>query len=271
MIQIKGVNFQYASGESVLENIDLEIQEGEVLSIIGKNGAGKSSLLRLIAGLTKPTSGEILIDEINTKDKKRAKEIRKKVGIVFQNPESQILFPNVYEEIEFALKNLDLSNRENRIYKALEKVGMQKNSQKDTYELSLGQKQRINLASVLAVEPKYILLDEPTTMLDSAGKEKIYQIIRELKKEGYTIVFVTNNMNEIILADRILVLENKRIKAIFEKEKLFEKMELLKESEIKIPEIIEIILELKKRKMEIKLEEWTMEEMARQIIKVCER
>lgn len=255
MIQIKNVSFGYSSGESVLENIDLEIKEGEVLSIIGKNGAGKSSLVRLIAGLIKPTSGEIWIDEMNVQDKKKAREIRKKLGIVFQNPESQILFPSVYEDMEFALKNLDLTNRESRICKALEKVEMQNYREKDTYELSLGQKQRINLASVLAINPKYIILDEPTTMIDSAGKENIYQIIRNLKKEGYTIIFVTNHMNEIILSDHILVLENKQIKTIFDKENLFENVKILEESDIKIPEIIEIILELKNRKIDIKLEE----------------
>ena len=271
MIQIKNVSFGYSSGESVLENINLEIKEGEILSIIGKNGAGKSSFVRLMAGLTKPTSGEIWIDEMNVQDKKKAKQIRKKLGIVFQNPESQILFPNVYEDMEFALKNLDLPNRETRICKALEKVQMQNYGKKDTYELSLGQKQRINIASVLAVNPKYIILDEPTTMIDSVGKEKIYQMIRNLKKEGYTIIFVTNNMNEIILSDRILVLENKQIKAIFRKESLFEHVKILEESDIKIPEIIQIILELKKRQIDIALTDWTMEEMAIQIVEVCER
>ena len=206
MIEIRNLNFAYLSGKSVLENINLEIEEGEVVSIIGQNGAGKSSLLRLMAGLTKPTSGEVLVDGIKSQDKKQAKEIRRKIGIVFQNPENQILFSKVYEEVEFALKNLELPDRKKRIYEALQKVEMEGFMEQDTYELSLGQKQRLNLASVLAVKPKYILLDEPTTMIDSNGKEKIYQIIRNLKKEGFTIVFVTNHMEEIILADRILVL-----------------------------------------------------------------
>lgn len=170
MIQIRNLNFQYLSGKSVLKNIDLEIKEGECLSIIGKNGAGKSSLVRLIAGLIKPSKGEILIDEINVQDRKKAKEIRKKIGIVFQNPENQILFPNVQDDLEFALKNLDLPNRETRIRNALQKVGMENYSNEDTYELSLGQKQRINLASVLAVNPLYLILDEPTTMIDSWRK-----------------------------------------------------------------------------------------------------
>lgn len=172
MIQIKNLNFQYASGKSVLEDINLEIKEGEVFCIIGKNGAGKSTLLRLLAGLTRPSSGEILIDEMNVQDKKMVKELRKKLGIVFQNPENQILFPRVYDDLEFALKNLALPNRENRIRQALQKVDMEDYIEQDTYELSLGQKQRINMASVLAVGTKYILLDEPTTMIDSQRKRQ---------------------------------------------------------------------------------------------------
>ena len=271
MIEIKNLSFQYTSGKRILENVNLEIKEGEVLSIIGKNGAGKSSFIRLLAGLMKPTSGEILVDKINVQDKKKAKEIRKKLGIVFQNPENQILFPRVYEEIEFALKNLELPNRDERIQEALEQVEMANDKETDTYELSLGQKQRINLASVLAVHPQYILLDEPTTMIDSQGKDKIYKIVRNLKKQGYTILYVTNQMDEILLADRILVLEEGKIKTIFNKKDIFEKIDLLEESNIKIPEIINILLQLKKNQIEINLTEWTMEEIGKQIVKVCQR
>lgn len=269
MIQIKDLDFCYASGQSVLEKINLEIKEGEVVSIIGRNGAGKSSLVRLIAGLAKPTKGEILVDDISVQDKKKAKEIRRKLGIVFQNPENQILFPRVYEDMEFALKNLELPNREIRIQNALQKVEMENYREHDTYELSLGQKQRINFASVLAVEPKYIILDEPTTMIDSKGKEKIYEIVKNLKKEGYTIIYVTNLMEEIILSDRILILEDKKVKTIFPKIEIFEKIELLEESKIKIPEILKIILQLKKQNIEIHLKEWTIEEMTNEIVRVC--
>lgn len=269
MIQIRNLNFQYLSGKSVLKNIDLEIKEGETLSIIGKNGAGKSSLVRLLAGLVKPTSGTILIDEINVQERKKAKEIRKKIGIVFQNPENQILFPKVQDDLEFALKNLDLPNRETRIREALQKVGMENYSNEDTYELSLGQKQRINIASALAVNPKYLILDEPTTMIDSNGKDKIYEIVRNLKKEGHTIIYVTNNMSEILLADRILILENGNIKTIFSKEEIFEKMDFLKQSQIKVPEIVQIIAKLKQNGKEIFLQEWTEQEMMQEILKVC--
>ena len=148
MIELKDVSFKYKNGNSVLENINLEINDGEFVCIVGKNGSGKSSLLNLMAGIFKPTKGEILIDGISTKSKKEFIELRKKIGIVFQNPDNQILFPNVFDDMEFALKNLNIDNKEERIKNALVTVNMNAFEKSDTYELSLGQKQRINIASV---------------------------------------------------------------------------------------------------------------------------
>ena len=216
MIKIDNLNYKYKSGENVLENINLEIQEGEIISIIGKNGSGKSTLLSLIAGLYKPNKGTIFVDDINTSSKKDMIKLRTKVGIVFQNPDNQILFPSVYDDIEFALNNLKIGNKKERIENALNKVNMKEFMYKDSYELSLGQKQRINIAGVLAIAPKYLLMDEPTTMIDSFEKEKIYNCFKNLKSDGYTIIFVTNNINEILLSDRIVIIENKQIKKSFE-------------------------------------------------------
>lgn len=269
MIKLENVYFKYKNENSVLENINLEINEGEIISIIGKNGTGKSTILNLIAGITKPSKGNIFIDKINTKNKKDFLELRKKVGIVFQNPDNQILFPRVFDDIEFALKNLNLNNREERIEKALDSVNMLDFKESNTYELSLGQKQRINIASVLAIKPKYIILDEPTTMIDSKEKENIYNCLKNLKKEGYTIIFVTNNVNEILLSDKILIIEDKQIKHIFKKEKILENVKLLEECDIKLPDIIEIILKLKQNNITLNLKEWTIKEMANEIVKVC--
>lgn len=269
MIKLENVYFKYKNENSVLENINLEINEGEIISIIGKNGTGKSTILNLIAGITKPSKGDIYIDKINTKNKKDFLELRKKVGIVFQNPDNQILFPRVFDDIEFALKNLNLDNREERIEKALDSVNMLDFKESNTYELSLGQKQRINIASVLAIKPKYIVLDEPTTMIDSKERENIYNCLKDLRKEGYTIIFVTNNVNEILLSDKILIIEDKQIKHIFKKEKILENVKLLEECNIKLPDIIEIILKLKQNNITLNLKEWTITEMINEIIKVC--
>lgn len=269
MIKFDNVYFKYKNGKSILENLNFEINQGEFISIVGKNGTGKSTILNLMAGIIKATSGNIFIDEINTKSKKDFINLRKKVGIVFQNPDSQILFPNIHDDIEFALKNLNIQDREERIDKALEIVGMKDYKESDTYELSLGQKQRINIASVLALKPQYIILDEATTMIDSYEREKIYDCIRELKKQGYTIVLVTNNVNEILLSDKIFILENKKIKHIFNKEEIMENVKLLEECQIKIPDIIELLLKLRENGINIDLKEWTMKEMIDKIVEVC--
>ena len=269
MIKFDNVNFKYKNGNNILENLNFEINQGEFITIVGKNGTGKSTILNLMAGIIKATSGNIFIDGINTKSKKDFISLRKKVGIVFQNPDSQILFPNVHDDIEFALKNLNIEDRESRIEEALDTVGMKYYKESDTYDLSLGQKQRINIASVLALKPQYIILDEATTMIDSYERERIYNCLQELKKQGYTIVLVTNNVNEILLSDKIFILEDKKVKYIFNKEDIIENVKLLEDCHIKIPDIIEILLKLRDNGININLKEWTMKEMIEKIVEVC--
>lgn len=269
MIRLENVCFKYKNSATILENINLEIKEGEFISIVGKNGTGKSTILNLISGISKPSKGDIFIDDINTKSKKDFIDLRKKVGIVFQNPDNQILFPRVYEDLEFALKNLNIQNRDERIEEALEIVNMQNFKEQDTYELSLGQKQRINIAGVIAIKPKYIILDEPTTMIDSNEKDNIYNCLLKLKEEGYTIIFVTNNINEILLSDKVLIMDNKQIKYELKKQDIIDNVNLLEECNIKVPDIINIILKLKEKNINLDLKEWTITEMINAIVKVC--
>ena len=271
MIKFENVSFKYNGNENVLENLNICINDGEFISIIGKNGTGKSTLLNLISGINMPSKGNILIDDINTKSKKQFIELRKKIGVVFQNPDNQVLFPRVYDDIEFALKNLKIEDREERIKEALKNVNMVGFENHDTYELSFGQKQRINIASVLAIKPKYIILDEPTTMIDSNEKENIYKCLLKLKEEGYTIIFVTNNINEILLSDKVYILNNKQIEYIINKDDILENTKILDECGIKIPDIIEVLLSLRKNDIEINLKEWTISEMINEIIKVCKK
>ena len=266
MIEIKNLSYMYNKNDMILNDINLQIKDGEIISIIGKNGCGKSTLLKLIAGIIKPSSGNIFIDNI---DIFKRKNLRKEVGIVFQSPETQILFPKVFDDIEFALKNLKIENRKEKIKNALNEVNLSNKEQRNTYNLSLGQKQRINIASVLAINPKYILLDEPTTMIDSKEKDTIYQIIQQLRVHKKTIIFVTNNINEILLSDRILILENKKVKHVIEKNKLLENIQVLQKCDIRIPDVIQIILRLKENGQNINLEEWTIQEMIDKIVKVC--
>lgn len=232
---------------------------------------GKSTLAKLISGIIKPTEGEVLVEGKNTKKKENFLPIRKQVGIVFQNPENQIIFNNIEDEMKFPLENLKIENPEEKIVQALKKVGLEGKEKQEAYTLSLGQKQRLTIATVLAMETKYIVLDEPTAMLDPKGKEEIYEIIKKLKQEGYTIVYITNIIDEILLSDEIWVMEEGTIKDSFAKVDILEHIEEIEQSGIKIPEIIALLKELKKENIQIELEDWTMQELIQKLVKEYKR
>ena len=269
MIKIENVSFKYKESGMILNNLNFQINEGEILAIVGKNGSGKSTIGKLISGILKLKNGKILIDNIEISKNKNAKELNSKVGIVFQNPENQIIFSNINDEIAFSLQNLSKEEIEKRIKTSLQKVDMLEAIEKDLYTLSLGQKQRVMIAEVLAKDPKYIILDEPTTMIDSIGKEKIYEIIKNLKKQGYTIICIKNLADEILLADRTLILENGQIVAEIHKNELAEKINILKKYEIKIPTILEIIEKLKEKGINIELQDYNVEQLVNSLNKVC--
>lgn len=262
MIKVENVSFGYKGTDiKVLDNLNLEIQEGEIIAIVGKNGSGKSTLGKLIAGILPLKQGTITIDELDIKNKKNEQEIRSKVGIVFQNPENQIVFNNIKDEISFALKGLNKEEIDSRVQIALEKVDMLQVKEQDLYNLSLGQKQRVMIAEILAKNPKYIILDEPTTMIDSLGKEKIYQIIRNLKKQGYTLICITNLADEILLADRTFILENGKLVTEIKKEELVKRAKQIEEHGIKLPTLLEILCKLDEKGKKINLQEYTVEEL----------
>ena len=249
MIKIKNLSYKYKNGNKVLNNINLNINKGEFVCIIGKNGSGKSTFSKLLSGLLPFKDGEIIVNGINLKDKKKTLEIRKTIGIVFQNPENQILFDKVYDDIAFSLQNLGFSKEQisNIIDDALNSVNMSeyKNSYTDT--LSLGQKQRIAIASTLAINPNLLILDEPTTMLDPINKTAIYKTLNNLHEKSITIIYITNNIDEILLADRILFLENGEIKEDFKRETLLNHLDSLKDFEA--PGIISLIKKLSNKQI----------------------
>lgn len=266
MIKIENVSFRYKGTDiKILDNLNLEIQEGEIIAIVGKNGCGKSTLGKLIAGILPLKQGSITIDGIDSKNKKKEQEIRNKIGIVFQNPENQIVFSNIKDEISFALKGLSKEEIDNRVQQALEKVDMLQVKEQDLYNLSLGQKQRVMIAEILAKNPKYIILDEPTTMIDSLGKDKIYQIIKSLKKQGYTLICITNLADEILLADRTLILENGRLVTEIKKEELVKRAQEIEEHGIKLPTLLEILCKLNEKGKKINLQDYTVEELVEKL------
>lgn len=264
MIRLENVSFKYKESNKILDNISFEVNDGEIISIVGKNGSGKSTIGKLIAGILRLKEGNIVIDDLDIK--KHQKEIRDKVGIVFQNPENQIIFNSIEDELSFSLKDLSKQEMDKRINDAIEKVEMLDFKNKDLYNLSLGQKQRIMIAEILAKNPKYLIFDEPTTMIDSIGKEKIYKIIKNLKQQGYTIICITNLADEILLADRTLVLEQGKIALEIKREELVEKAEELKKYEIKLPTILEILIELQKNGVQVNAKDYTIQELVNYLV-----
>lgn len=262
MIKVENVSFKYKNSNcKVLDNLNFEINDGEIVAIVGENGTGKSTIGKLIAGITKLKEGKIIIDDLDIS--KNGKLIQDKVGIVFQNPENQIIFNNIYDELSFSLKGLESTEIEKRIDSSLKKVNMFNFKNSDLYSLSLGQKQRIMIAEVLAKQPKYIILDEPTTMIDSNGKEQIYEIIKDLKKEGYTIICITNLADEILLADRIFILNDGKIADVIEKKDLINSSDILNKYQIKEPTLLKILTSLRKNGIDLNIQEFSIDELVK--------
>lgn len=262
MIKLENVSFKYKnSNNKVLDNLSFEVNDGEIVAIVGENGSGKSTIGKLISGIIKLKQGNITIDGLDIIKNKNHKLIQSNIGIVFQNPENQIIFNNIYDELSFSLKGLEKCEIESRIKNSLEQVGMLKYKNNDLYSLSLGQKQRIMIAEVLAKKPKYIILDEPTTMIDSKGKEIIYTIIENLKQQGFTIICITNLADEILIADRTLILKDGKIVNEIKKENLLEKSYLFKEFNIKEPLLLEILNRLKENNIILDMKNFTVNEL----------
>ena len=233
-----------------------------------KTDLGKSTLAKIISGIEKPTKGKVLIDETNTSSKKEFLEIRKKVGIVFQNPENQILFNNVFDDIAFTMKNLKIKNYKEKIENALDKLNMKRFLNSEAYNLSLGQKQRVTIAGVVATNPKYIVFDEPTTMIDPEGKQEVYKMIKKLKSDNFTIIYITNIIDEILMADKIVVIEDGSIIKIFAKKDILEQIDFLREHGIKIPDVIEMVYKLKNKGINLEIKNWDKEEIMNKILEV---
>ena len=231
MIKLENVYFKYKTNkkdEFILNNLNLHINKSEFVSIIGSNGVGKTSLVKLISGLTVPSKGEIFINDFNTKSKKDFMNIRNNISVVFQNPDNQIIFERVYEELEFTLKRQNLSREEieKRIDTSLKQVNMEDYKFSLTSTLSMGQKQKIIIAEALSLETDYIVLDEPTAMLDPDSKKQILNLLCELNKSGKTIILITHILDEIFYSDRCIYLKDNKIKHDFYINSLLEKDEI---------------------------------------------
>lgn len=249
-IEARGVEFAYSpEEENVINGIDLKIEKGTYVAILGHNGCGKSTLAKLLCGILAPTEGQILVDGINTADEERSFEIRKKCGMVFQNPDNQLVASVVEEDIAFAPENLGLPREEirRRVDKALETVDMTEYAKHATYKLSGGQKQRIAIAGILAMSPECIVFDEATAMLDPNGRKEIVAAMKRLNKEiGITVITITHYMNEAIEADRIIVMNRGKIIGDGTPDEIFSQVETLHEVSLAVPQVTELMYLLEK-------------------------
>jgi energy-coupling factor transport system ATP-binding protein len=239
IIRVKNLTHVYPDGTLALEGINLEIYEGEFIGIIGQNGSGKTTLVKHFNGLLKPTKGEVFIDGVNTKNLTVA-QLSTKVGYVFQNPDHQICQSTVFDEVAFGPRNLGLSENEikERVQLALKAVGIEKLSRKHPLLVSKGERQRIAIASVLAMRPKILIIDEPTTGQDYGQSKEIMDLINELNKEGITVIVISHNMRLIAeYTKRVIVFFQGRIILDGTTRYVFSQHEVLEKAFIKPPQI----------------------------------
>ncbi len=250
MISLQNVSYTYPhSDKQVLVNINLNIAAGEFLAVVGRNGSGKSTLARLINGMLLPKEGLVLVDGMKTTDQENLFKIRQKVGLLLASPDNQIIFNLVEEDLAFGPGNLGLpaDKIRDRVDTALEMVSMEEFKKHPPYLLSGGQKQKVALAGLLAMEPQCLVLDEPTIMLDTSSKQKIIENIVKINQTNVTIIMITHDLQEAIYADRIAILDQGKIRDIIRPVDLGKYTEVLRQVGVEQIEVIEFADKLKKQ------------------------
>lgn len=255
LIEFKNVDFSYIIDEDddniqrvqVLENLNLSIEKGSFTAILGHNGSGKSTIAKLTNGILFADNGQVVVDGQVAKEDDSIYEIRKKVGMVFQNPDNQIVSSIVEEDVAFGVENLGIAPDEcrRRVDEALKTVGMYDYRMKSPSKLSGGQKQRVAVAGIIAMKPMCIVLDEPTAMLDPSGRKEVIETVKKLnREEGITIILITHYMDEAVQADRVIVVDNGKIKMDNSPENVFCRVDELKALGLDVPQSTELIYKL---------------------------
>lgn len=238
ILKVENVSFSYDKKAKVLKDINLEVERGEYLAVIGHNGSGKSTLARLFNALLVPDQGKIYMDELDTSIKENQFKIRENVGVVFQNPDNQLVASIVVDDVAFGPENLGLPREEigKRIDFALKAVGMESFKNASPERLSGGQKQRIAIAGVLALKPKILVLDESTSMLDPEGRREVLDVVKKLNQEnGVTVITITHYMEEVVDADRVIVINDGEIVLTGTPEEIFKEKQTLKSFGLELP------------------------------------
>lgn len=250
-IELKDVHYAYPgseeSGQEAVKGMTLSIEEGSFVALVGHNGSGKSTLARLLNGLFVPTNGDVVVYGVNTKDEKRIYDVRSRVGMVFQNPDNQMIATNVADDIAFGPENLGVEREEiiRRVDWALEQVGMSEYRDGTPFKLSGGQKQRLAIAGVLAIKPRVMVLDEATAMLDPKGRDEVMAVTRKLnREEGMTVVHITHYMDEALGADRLIVMNDGLVVADGKPSEVFKQYGLLRQIKLGVPYVTNVAVAL---------------------------
>ena len=264
MIELRNVVFRYeGASKNALNHVSLTIHDGEMLAVVGSNGSGKSTLAKHLNGLLLPREGSVLVNGMDTSDSDSLLAIRQHVGIVFQNPDNQLVTTIVEEDIAFGPENLGVPPKEicRRVQEALEKVGMESAAKESVTSLSGGQKQRIAIAGILAIHPQVLVLDESTAMLDPSGRKALLDIVKNLHREtGITVVMITQYMDEITECDRVLVMGGGSVQLSGTPEEIFANAEAVRSLGLDVPETVWLCEKLKENGVPVSGTPLTVEE-----------
>ena len=278
IIQARGLTFRYTTAEgvapTVLDQVNLDIEAGSFVAILGHNGSGKSTFAKHLNAILLPTAGKVYVDGMDTTDEDKLLDIRRTIGMVFQNPDNQIVASVVEEDVAFAPENLGVPSAEirRRVDEALEAVGMTEYARHAPHLLSGGQKQRVAIAGVLAMRPRCIVLDEPTAMLDPVGRREVLDTVCRLQRElGMTVVLITHHMDEAARAQRLVVMDNGHVVMDGPPAQVFQNVVGLRRLGLEVPDSVSLLYELRQAGLDVPLDVLTPEDCAQALAHILPR
>ena len=278
ILQARDLTFRYTTAEgvapTVLDHVNLDIEAGSFVAILGHNGSGKSTFAKHLNAILLPTQGKVYVDGMDTTDEDKLLDIRRTVGMVFQNPDNQIVASVVEEDVAFAPENLGVPSAEirRRVDEALEAVGMTDYARHAPHLLSGGQKQRVAIAGVLAMRPRCIVLDEPTAMLDPVGRREVLDTICQLNRQlGMTVVLITHHMDEAARAQRLVVMDNGHVVMDGPPVQVFQHVEELRRLGLEVPDSVALLYELRRAGLDVPLDVLTCEDCAQALAHILPR
>lgn len=274
IIETRQLTFRYSEdGANALEDVTLSIQEGSFTAVLGHNGSGKSTFAKHLNAILLPSGGKVYVDGMDTADESRLFDVRKTAGMVFQNPDNQIVANVVEEDVAFACENMGLPPQEirRRVDESLAAVGMSEYANSAPHLLSGGQKQRVAIAGILAMQPRCIIMDEPTAMLDPSGRAEVMSAIHRLNREtGVTVVLITHHMDEAASAQRVIVMKQGRVALDGTPREVFSQVERMQALSLAVPQTVELLYALNRQGAALSLEALSVEECADEIMKYLE-